>query len=267
MRNAADAELLHGSLVARGIRIEVGPDELVVVGFHGVAGIDVVLHGLARAAPDGGEDGDDGLVVLLGLAQRGAEESFSNFGLPFGKSAEKAGVGREERAARRGQCSECFHGIDGFTRFGLASGERLVPRFSAGHFALSNETTANSFTCSPSASSASFFVSVRLAAVKVSFCGAFLVTLGEFDFPDPGQFLHRVHDRGLAALADNAGDDGGVLSGSGVPGAEERAETQQNEENERAHGGQWRGFLTWINGHCSTGPKKPEARHGARHPV
>ena len=105
MRDAADAGLFCRAIVAGVIDVEVGPDKLVVEGLHGFAGINVLLHRLARRAPGGGENQNDRLALFFSRTESGASGGFE-FRAAFGEIAGESG----DRDGGEEEGEELFHG-------------------------------------------------------------------------------------------------------------------------------------------------------------
>jgi hypothetical protein len=109
--DARDTEGFGGFFVAvvTVFDVDVGPFELVVEGLDFLAGVNLVFHGLARRAPGGGEDEDDGFAAFFGISHDFTVAVFelgAAFGEVLGEGGEGEGNGCESE-------EEFFH-RDGF---------------------------------------------------------------------------------------------------------------------------------------------------------
>ena len=84
MWNATDPELCRNLFVGSIINVKISPLEFVVQGLNFGAGVNVIFHRLARWAPGGREDNDDGFPTLLSVTHDAAE-TMLKFGTAFGE--------------------------------------------------------------------------------------------------------------------------------------------------------------------------------------
>ena len=108
--DAGDAEGFSGFLVAvvAVFDVDVGPFELVVERLDFLARVNFVFHGLARRAPGGGEDEDDGFAAFFGISHDLAVAVFelgAAFGEVLGEGGEGEGNGCESE-------EEFFHRVE-----------------------------------------------------------------------------------------------------------------------------------------------------------
>lgn len=98
--DARDTEGFGGFFVAvvAVFDVDVGPFEFVMEGLDFLAGVNLVLHGLARGAPGGGEDEDDRFTAFFGISHDLAVAVFelgAAFGEVLGEGGEGEGNGCE----------------------------------------------------------------------------------------------------------------------------------------------------------------------------
>lgn len=94
--NAGNTKGFGGLLIAvvAVVDIDVGPLEFVMEGLDFLAGVNLVLHGLARRAPGGGEHEDNRLAAFLGVSHDFAI-AVLELGAAFWEVLGKSGEGDE----------------------------------------------------------------------------------------------------------------------------------------------------------------------------
>lgn len=103
--NAGDAKFFLRFGIIPVIRIQIGPDELVMEGLDGIARVNTLFHGLAGAAPGGGKDDDGGFTGFFLLIEQlpvGGDEFGAALREFTGGSGERQSADGGEREGKEG---------------------------------------------------------------------------------------------------------------------------------------------------------------------